>query len=237
MARRMRVVLLWYHPAVMPDQVECVLVVGADWIHSLHATRGFIPDIHPDFVPGLPEKAFFMQRPLAEQDPGFRQVIPYVLIRHNGMYLVVTRHKTQGEPRLHDKMSVGIGGHINPVDDGSGDSLDAGLRRELSEELAVDNPPGWSDLLPLGLICDDGDEVSKVHLGIVLRWDVPDMVDVRETDKMHGAYKTPAAIGAVYDRLENWSRLVYDGIISPAARRDVPPLDLSSTTAQEASGS
>jgi predicted NUDIX family phosphoesterase len=198
----------------MPDSVERVLVVDADWIHSLHAARGFLNVIHPDFFKLLGKKAVFVDRPLAEHDPGFRQVIPYVLIRNNGAYLTVTRHKSQGEQRLHDKMSVGIGGHINPVDDGSGDWLDAGLRRELSEELAVDNPPGFGELEPLGLICDDTDDVSRVHLGIVLRWDVPEPIRVRETDKMHGEYLKPAAIGASRDRLENWSRLVYDWIIA-----------------------
>jgi len=210
---------LWYD-AAMFSSTEQVLVVHSDWIHSLHETRGFLSSIHPDVFRDLPNRAFFIDRPRAEQDPGYRQVIPYVLVRHNAMYLTVTRHRTQGEERLHDKMSVGIGGHINPVDDAEGNFLDAGLRRELSEELDIDDPPGWDDLEPMGLICDDTDEVSKVHLGIVLRWDVQHPVDIRETDKMHGEYMTPAAISAVRDRLENWSKLVYDGLISPSARPD-----------------
>jgi len=205
----------------MTREIERVLVVKADWIHSLHETRGFLSEIHPDFFRDLGEQAFFVERSLAEKDPGLRQVIPYVLVRHNGMYLTVTRHSTQGEPRLHDKMSFGIGGHINPVDAGEEDGtdfLDASMRRELSEELAVADPPGWNDLKPLGLICDDTDEVSRVHLGIVLRWDVKEHVQIREMDKMHGEYMTPAAIGAHRDRLENWSLLVYDGFISPSAK-------------------
>jgi len=51
-------------------------------------------------------------------------------------------------------------------------------------------------------------------------------VPIRETDKMHGEYLTPAAIGAVRDRLENWSRLVYDGLIAPVVRPEdvsLPP--------------
>jgi len=204
----------------MTESVERVLVVKADWIHSLHETKGFLTSIHPDFFAGLSKEAVFMDRPLAEADPSYRQVIPYVLIRNNGMYLTVTRHKTQGEPRLHDKMSLGIGGHINPVDEETGDVLNAGLKRELSEELVVDAPPGIDELTPLGLICDDTDEVSQVHLGIVLRWDLQDPVNIRETNKMHGEYMTPAAIGAAHDSLENWSRLVYDALISPSAKPD-----------------
>jgi predicted NUDIX family phosphoesterase len=211
--RKRRAKLMWYHPA-MTENVEQVLVVESDWVHALHPSRGFIQVIHPDFVATLPSKAFFLARPKAEKDPTFRQVIPYVLICLNGAFLTVTRHKTQGESRLHDKMSVGIGGHINPVDGSPENLLDAGLRRELSEELAVDDPPGLSSLQPLGLIFDDTDEVSQVHLGLVLRWDVLSPVSIRETDKMHGEYLTPGQIGAHRDRLENWSRLVYDSYLA-----------------------
>jgi predicted NUDIX family phosphoesterase len=198
----------------MPDTVERVLVVKADWIHALQNDRGFITSIHDNFMKELPSEAFFIDRPEAEKNPEYRQVIPYVLIRKNGEYLTVTRYKTQTEARLHDKMSVGIGGHINPIDEDEGDLLDAGLKRELAEELAVDNPPGLTELEPLGLICDDTDEVSQVHLGIVLRWDVPDYINIRETDKMHGRYLQPNEIGESRDRLENWSRLVYDGLLA-----------------------
>ncbi len=204
----------------MPAPVERVLVVRADWIHSLHSTRGFLSDIHPDFLRDLPRRAFFIDRPTAEADCAYRQVIPYVLVRNEGKYLTVTRHRTQGEPRLHDKMSVGIGGHINPVDTEEENYLDAAMKREISEELAVDDPPGWDDLEPLGLICDDGDEVSRVHLGLVLRWDVPQPVYIRETDKMHGEYLAPDKIGAAFNRLENWSRLVYDGFIRSSTESD-----------------
>jgi len=202
----------------MENQVERVLVIKADWVHSLQSARGFIADIHPDFFRELPSRAFFIDRPAAEADPSYRQVIPYVLVRRNGKYLTVTRHNTQGEVRLHNKMSFGIGGHINPIDkdEREGFFLDAAMKRELSEELDTDNPPGWGDLTPLGLICDDTVEVSRVHLGIVFRWDVEEPINIREKDKMHGNYMSPEEIGAVHERLENWSKLVYDGLIQPS---------------------
>jgi predicted NUDIX family phosphoesterase len=200
----------------MKETVERVLVVESKWVHSLHNTRGFIRDIHESFLAELPTRAFFIDRPMAERDPGFRQVIPYTLVCFNHRFLTVTRHKTQGEARLHDKMSVGIGGHINPIDGDPENLLNAGLRRELAEELAIDNPPGFGTLAPLGLICDDTDEVSRVHLGIVLRWDVTQPISIRETDKMHGEYLTPGEIGSHRNRLENWSMLVYDGYIATA---------------------
>lgn len=199
----------------MADSIERVLVVNADRVHSLLRNLGFLTDFPSDFLGMLRDKAFFMDRPDAEQDPSFRQVIPYTLVCHGGKFLTVTRHSTQGESRLHNLMSFGIGGHINPVDDEETDVLDSGLKRELSEELDTGNPPGLNDLGLLGLICSDANDVSRVHLGLVLRWDVENPVDIRETDKMHGEYLTVDEIGLHRDRLENWSRLVYDGLLKP----------------------
>ncbi|HEX9745578.1 MAG TPA: hypothetical protein VGB30_09135 [bacterium] len=197
----------------MKEKVERVLVIDAAWIHSLYDERGFIPGVKSEFLSELPSRAFFMDRPDAEKDPSYRQVIPYVLVCHEGKYLTVTRHKTQGEARLHEKMSIGIGGHINPIDGKPEDLLDSALKRELSEELAVDDPPGFDDLPALGLILSDNNEVSRVHLGVVMRWDVESPVSIRETDKMDGDYLEPDKISGVYERLENWSMLVYDGAV------------------------
>ena len=191
------------------DPTEYILVAPADWLNTL-CEQGFTSTIHHDFLARLPERVFFMARPAAEANPQFRQIIPYVLVNYHGKYLTVTRQVTQTETRLHNKVSLGIGGHINPVDGNPSNVLDAGLRRELSEELATDNPPGLTDLELVGLICDNADEVSRVHLGVVMRWQAIEPIRIRETDKMDGSYLTLYEIRSHYDRLENWSRLVYD---------------------------
>lgn len=198
------------------DPTEQILIVRAGWVKQFCAT-GFSVNLHPDFLAELPRNAQFMLREEAEKDPAFRQIIPYVLVHYNNKYLAVTRHQTQGEVRLHGKVSIGIGGHINPVDGKPADLLDAGLRRELSEELATDNPPGLANLKLVGVICDDTDEVSRVHLGVVMQWEVNQPIEIRETDKMHGEYLTLEQISAHQDRFENWSRLVYDHLTSTVA--------------------
>jgi predicted NUDIX family phosphoesterase len=207
--------MLWYYSG-MEEAIERVLVVDSEWVHSLFPKREFIAHIPGEFIQSLPCKAFFMDRPEAEKDPSFRQVIPYTLVFYNGKYLTVTRLSTQTEARLHNLMSFGIGGHINPVDEEEKNVLNSGLKRELSEELAIDDPPGLDELEFIGLICSDGNDVSKVHLGLVLRWTVDNPVEIRETDKMHGEYLTVEEIGDCRDRLENWSMLVYDGFLKQA---------------------
>ena len=194
------------------DPTEQVLVVKADWVNNL-CKEGFTTNIHSDFMINLPKEAFFMSRKEAEHDTNFRQIIPYILVCHNDKYLTVTRHPTQSETRLHNKKSIGIGGHINPIDGELENLLDACLQRELSEELEIDNPPGLDELNLLGLLRDDVNEVGLVHLGVVLRWNTNEPVNIREVEKMSGKYLTLEEIHTHRDNLENWSRLVHDHLI------------------------
>ena len=63
-----------------------------------------------------PENHFFMDREEAEADPTHKQLIPYLVVRSGDRVLCYTRGKSGGESRLHAKMSIGIGGHINDGD-------------------------------------------------------------------------------------------------------------------------
>ena len=68
------------------------------------------------------EKGFFVERRWAEHDSSFKQVIPYTVVTHGDEVLLLKRLEQGGEARLHGKLSIGVGGHINPVDgDGNGD--------------------------------------------------------------------------------------------------------------------
>src|SRR6266550_9399883 len=84
----------------------------------------------------------YMARPTAETDPGHKQLIPYVVVRQGPLIFLMERSMAGGDPRLHGKASIGVGGHLNPVDQGE-DPLMDGLRREWSEELIDDFEPGF----------------------------------------------------------------------------------------------
>ena len=115
-----------------------------------------------------PGVASFMDREAAENDPSHKQIIAYAIFCHQGRILHYTRGGSGGEARLHDKGSIGIGGHINPVDRQSGhDDVStylAGVEREIREELVID---GNCTQRVLGVINDDTNDVGAVHLGIV----------------------------------------------------------------------
>src|SRR5436309_3144686 len=106
----------------------------------------------------------FRDRAEVETDPSVKQLIPYVVFRWHNRLFHYTRGSSGSEARLRALRSVGVGGHINPVDAGSADPYRAGLARELAEEVVVDAEVRESIL---GLVYDPSTPVGKVHLGVV----------------------------------------------------------------------
>lgn len=146
----------------------------------------------------------YLPRSTVEGDPAFKQLIPYLVLRDGERYFLMRRTRAGGDARLHDRYSIGIGGHVEPTD---GD-LFGGLRREWREEIEADFEP---ELRPVGLVNDDTTDVGTVHLGIVFLAELGGRrVGVREADKLRGEFAAPAAVRAVRDALETWSQLIFD---------------------------
>ena len=147
----------------------------------------------------------YLGRPTAEENPDFKQLIPYVVLRDGASVFLMERTDAGGDARLHGKASIGVGGHLNPVDDGT-DPLLAGLRREWAEELLAD----WEPYFRLvGLLNDDSNPVGAVHLGVVFTVGADGRpVEVREREKLRGRFVEIAEVLAAWDRLETWSQLV-----------------------------
>jgi predicted NUDIX family phosphoesterase len=151
------------------------------------------------------EHGEYLDRPRAEEDPTHKQLIPYVVVRDGPSVFLMQRTSAGGDPRLHGKASIGVGGHLNPVDHGE-DALMAGLRREWDEELKTDWEP---EFRLVGLLNDDSNPVGAVHLGVVFEVEAGGRpVVVREHEKLSGAFAGPEEIDAAWDRLETWSQLV-----------------------------
>ncbi len=149
----------------------------------------------------------FVDRPMAEVDPAYKQLIPYVVVRDGAQTFLMERTDAGGDARLHRKASIGVGGHLNPGDDGA-DPLGAGLRREWAEELEADWEPEFE---LIGLLNDDSNPVGSVHLGVVFVVEAAGRpIAVRERDKLTARMADPGELLAARDRMETWSRLVAD---------------------------
>ena len=157
-----------------------------------------------------PQNHFFMARAAAEDDPSHKQLIPYCIFRCGGRILHYTRGKAGGESRLHAKSSVGVGGHINPVDSGGGRTgpaaYQAAVAREIAEELEIAGPVTQ---LIIALLNDESNRVGQVHLGIVHLIELESTAVSSREDALTDLCFTPLAElnGELFERLETWSQL------------------------------
>jgi predicted NUDIX family phosphoesterase len=167
------------------------------------------------FEASIAREGFFVERAVAERTPSWKQIIPYTLVQCGERLLLTRRTKNGGEARLHDKHSIGIGGHINPVDLEESprlgevrNPLPAGARREIGEELDV---RGAYDLRPVGVLNDDSNSVGAVHVGVVHVMRVEGTVEVREREQLEGRLVTPGELREIAERgahLETWTKLL-----------------------------
>jgi predicted NUDIX family phosphoesterase len=200
--------------------MEFVYVVKRQDLFELSFPHGFVPRRADDpadrvslWTRRIRERGFFVERRWAERDSSLKQVIPYTLVTHADEVFLLRRTARGGEARLHGKLSIGVGGHINPVDlDGAQDVLDAGCRRELEEEISIEAP---YSLNTVGVINDDSSDVGSVHFGLVnvARCETP-AVAIRETEVLEGSFVSRRALREMArtqrDTFETWSALIAD---------------------------
>lgn len=162
------------------------------------------------------ENGLFRKRSALEEDPNFKQIIPYGIISHADSFFLFTRKSGQRETRLHNKLHLGVGGHMNP-----GTSEEKGevyllnqLKRELFEEVNFFNDCSIEDIKFIGFINDESIPVSRVHLGLLYNIRVSNKyVLIRETEKMEAAWIAKTDLAAFYEGMETWTRIAFDQYI------------------------
>jgi predicted NUDIX family phosphoesterase len=158
----------------------------------------------------------FIARTDAEKNPEYKQLIPYVIMAYEDSYLCYIRGKGVDEKRLAKKVSIGIGGHINPSDRIclSSNNLKEmylnALSREVEEEVVVETE---HDDKIVGLINDDSNEVGRVHLGIIHLWRLAKPnVKNREQEICQIRFMNIDELQQVRNNMETWSQLCLDNL-------------------------
>jgi predicted NUDIX family phosphoesterase len=194
-------------------EMEHVLVVPTRLFHEIGHVQGFTRSVQPYLDVLLdPDNTSYRPRNEMEEDPSFKQLIPYVIFRYNAgggktQLFQYTRGGGQGESRLHQKRSIGIGGHISSVDavQKDADPYQLGMQRELDEEVQVDTA---YDMKCVGLINDDETEVGRVHLGIVHICDVAEpRVSPRESEIIEAGFRPVGQLLENMEGFETWSSI------------------------------
>lgn len=208
---------------------EQVIVVPTRALRAFGPAPGFESDLRRfsevAIRKGLAES---MPRSHAEGDPRFKQLVAYVVLRWEGRLFHYLRSDRAGEKRLARRRSLGLGGHLN-ADDWKGgegwDSLARGIARELSEEVELDLVP---ETHYVGVIDDDTEPVSRVHLGVVALADLESpRVTLSDTTLSDARFSEPGEILAELESFEGWSRLCFPWISPPEgaseSRRSLGP--------------
>ena len=189
---------------------EQVLVVDRAALEALLPGDTFVTKGIDQVYRFILDNHYFLPRAQAEYDNTVKQIIPYVLLRQGDKYYLLRRLKKQTEARLHDKLSLGVGGHINPTEETSDDPLAAGLMRELNEEVSVE---AVRYLTCGGLINENNGGVSDYHTALVYLLEAEGAVSVRETEKMEGSWVTAEELLRSFPYLETWSQIAASQLI------------------------
>lgn len=192
-------------------EVEQVLVVERQVLETLGLFQGATFQVAPylhEIWRGSGVK--FMPRPEAENNPAFKQLIPYVVMTHSDRFLCYTRGTDVDETRLASRVSIGVGGHINPCDargyGGLQETYRNAVAREVEEEVVVDTAYGERIIAAIN---DDSNEVGRVHFGIVHLWHLAKPnVRERERSVCRLTFMREHELRGLEGQMESWSRLL-----------------------------
>lgn len=203
-----------------PTPVENIFCVPTDKFGTLFPLpdKGFRANI-TNYLSFFEQHGVYMPRTEElEKDENYKQIIPYIVLHHydhrTSLHRLFTyrRHKG-GEARLNDKISIGIGGHINECDVIPGlTRLHSAMERELAEEIEFPVEIRKSTYA-YGLIYDPSNEVGRVHLGVVfiVELDKPEAYP-REACIADPKWQYINALRRSEEPMENWTRITLNNL-------------------------
>jgi len=188
---------------------EIILVVKRTHLFPQETWDGFKKIDFDQYLSIIQENKEFQPRSQMETDPNYKQIIPYLIFKHNNKYFLMQRKKGASEKRLQSKFSFGIGGHIRQEDlcAKSKDSIFDWARREFEEEIDYN---GSFTIQPLGMINDDSNDVGKVHIGFVFLLD-GDSCNIKVRSELQsGELMSLEECNLYADHMETWSQMVFN---------------------------
>ena len=148
----------------------------------------------------------YINRWEAEYNDAFYQIIPYIIVTNEDESKFFISKRIKGDERLLDVLSLGFGGHINPID-GFHEVILHGLTRELNEELDID---------PISRACfvgtiKDSTSPTHEHIGLVFAIKAEkNKVFIKEKNVLEGKWVTKKELFDEYSKFENWSKYIID---------------------------
>ncbi len=182
------------------------------WKLIIYKEKGLIRG-NSEVLKKIVQNGLFLNRSELEEDPSFKQIIPYAIISNEDSFYLFRRTAGQAEKRLHNKFSLGVGGHMNPGDTMKSKEqyLIDELKRELCEEVRLLNGCLIKNIEFIGFINDDTIPVGRVHVGLFYNIHVSNKeVYINETDKMTADWIDKSDLAEFYEGMETWSKIAFD---------------------------
>lgn len=187
------------------------MVVPTDIISTVIKDHGVVRENIIDIMKIIKENYYFMSRDIAENNKNVRQIIPYVVVVCRDKVFTLRRLNKQFEKRLHGKISLGVGGHINDIETpDQNDVIMTNLLRELNEEINIKQ---INNLEFIGVINDLSTEVSWYHIGLLYILRTNMNVTVAEQDKMEGKWVERKRLLDIKSDMETWSQMALEYLI------------------------
>jgi predicted NUDIX family phosphoesterase len=196
------------------EEKEFVFAFPTDELWKLmpYKKKGLIKG-NSELLKDIVQNGLFLKRSELEENPSYKQIIPYAVISHRGSFFLYKRTSGQTEKRLHNKFSLGVGGHMNPSDhlESKEKYLIDELKRELYEEVKLLNGCLVEYIEFIGFINDDTISVGRVHIGLLYNIRVSNKeVFINETDKMTAGWIDKSKLAEFYERMETWTKITFD---------------------------
>lgn len=203
----------------MIKQDEQILVVKREHLFQQdQVIHGFVPmSSFEPYMARIDQYKEFLWRSNMEEDPAYKQIIPYMLFAHKGKFFLMRRRHDGNAKELRNKVTLGIGGHLRKEDLITPGSIAQWGKREFEEEVLY---AGNCSIRPLGLVNDEGSMIGKVHAGFVflLEGDSPEIAIKSEFKEGH--LLTLEECLAYYDQMELWSQCVIDYIVHASKHQE-----------------
>ena len=193
---------------------ELVFAIPTDelWKLLTYKEKGLIKE-NSEVLKRVIQNGLFRRRSKLEEDPSFKQIIPYAIISNKESFFLFKRTSRQTEKRLHHKFSLGVGGHMNQSNskESKEQYLINELKRELFEEIKLLNGCLIEDIEFIGFINDDTIPVGSVHIGLLYNIHVSNKdIVINETDMMTADWIDKPDLAEFYEGMETWTKIAFD---------------------------
>ena len=175
-----------------------------------------------EFVRAVDIQSFSVHRQSAEEHPlDYVQPIALGVITYQGKVLLLRRKEADERSYMHEKYVIWAGGHVRPQDKGDGtqETLERGLKRELIEEVQLSDVP---DIRLIGLVYDTDMTRYLGHIGVV--YEIPLVKEEavlarsqtefkeRRGTGVSGTFVSTEDLAKYYDQMDEWSKHIVSAL-------------------------